>query len=67
MSKLRSYRERAGLRQEDVAARLDVSQSVVSRWEAGSTPCRKYQRKLAALFGVTVEDLLEKEDACVNP
>lgn len=62
MRKLRSYRLRAGLRQIDVADKLDVDQSAVSHWEAGTIPCKKYRVKLAALYGVTVEDLMAKEE-----
>ncbi len=54
---LKERRIAANLRQEDVANELEVSQSVVCRWEQGSKPLPKYQRKLAALFGCTVEEL----------
>lgn len=56
---LREMRENVHLRQEDVARRLNVDQSAVSKWEAGkATPCRKYHNKLAKLYGVSVDDLL---------
>ena len=45
---LRSYREKAGLRQVDVAERLDVPQSFVSKYESG-------ERRL---------DLIELDQVC---
>ena len=62
---IRVYREAAGLRQSDLAKKLNVDQTAVSNWELGkSKPLRKYQKKLARLLGCTVEDLLgsSKED-----
>lgn len=57
---LEERRLASGLRQEDVAKKLDVTQSAVSRWESGaSNPLRKYRRKLARLYGCTVDELLE--------
>ena len=57
---LRDIRKEAGLRQEDVAKKLDVDQSTVSFWESGRcNPSRKYHKKLAKLYGCTVEELFE--------
>ena len=56
---IRFYREKAGLRQEDLAKKLDVDQTAVSNWELGkSKPLRKYHKKLAKILGCTVEELL---------
>ena len=56
---LRELRERAGLRQVDVAKRLSVDQAAVSKWENGvNPPHRKYHKKLAKLYGVTVDELM---------
>lgn len=56
---LKELRMAAGLRQEDVAKKLNVGQSAVSHWERGGCrPCKKYRKKLAALYGCKVEDLL---------
>lgn len=56
---LRELRERANLRQIDVAKRLNVDQAAVSNWENGkNAPLRKYHKKLAKLYGCTVDELL---------
>lgn len=56
---IRFYREKAGLRQEDLAKKLDVDQTAVSNWELGkSKPLRKYHKKLAKILGCTVEELM---------
>jgi transcriptional regulator with XRE-family HTH domain len=63
--KLREYREKIGLRQVDVAKKMNVDQAAVSKWESGETrPSRKYHKKLSKLYGVTVDELLSdsKED-----
>lgn len=61
--RLREYREKLGLRQMDVAKLLDVDQAAVSLWEAGKTkPSRKYHARLAKLYGVTVDELLEEKE-----
>lgn len=57
---LKELRERVHLRQVDVAKKLDVDQAAVSKWETGETkPSRKYHKKLAKLYGVTVEELFD--------
>lgn len=59
---IRIYREAAGLRQCDLAKKLDVDQTAVSNWELGKTkPLRKYHKKLARLLNCSVEDLLAPE------
>lgn len=61
---IRLYRERSGLRQVDLAKKLDVDQTAVSNWELGKTkPLRKYHKKLAKLLNCTVEELLAEEDS----
>lgn len=60
---MRERRMMAGLRQVDVAKKMDVDQAAVSKWENGETrPSRKYHKKLAKLYNCTVEELL-KEDS----
>lgn len=58
----KSLRYNKGITQHDVAEKLNVTQSAVSRWENGKyKPCRKYRSVLAQLFGCTVDELLSDE------
>lgn len=62
MPRLREYRERVGLRQVDVAKKMDVDQAAVSKWESGENRIsRKYHKKLAKLYSVTVDELLSED------
>ena len=55
---LRERRVAANLTQEDVAREIEVDQSTVSKWELQEkVPLRKYQKKLAELYGCTAEEL----------
>lgn len=54
---LRDMRCAALLKQEEVAKKLHVDQSAVSNWERGARPLEKYHKKLAKIYGVTVEDI----------
>lgn len=55
---LAERRKAAGMTQEHVAKRIDVDQASISHWEHGKyVPQRKYRKKLAKLFGCTVEEL----------
>lgn len=59
---LKELRKRVHLRQIDVARKLNVDQAAVSKWENGvNPPLPKYRKRLAKLYGVTVDELL-KED-----
>ncbi len=59
MMALKEIRERQGLTQTQIADRLEVDKSTVSKWESGdSTPLRKYRRKLCELLGCTEAELL---------
>lgn len=56
---LKELRLAAGLQQADVAKKLGVTTTAVSNWELGKNAIlRKYHKKLAKLYGVTVEELL---------
>ena len=55
----KELRERRGLTQAQVADRLDVDRSTVTKWElTGNVPLRKYRRKLCELLGCTEAELL---------
>ena len=56
-------RSRAGLSQSDLAAEIGVTNKAVSKWEVGKAkPSIESIRKLAALFQVSVDDLLKKRE-----
>lgn len=56
---LKELRERSGLTQKNVGLLLEVDQAAISNWENGkNAPSRKYHKKLAKLYGVTVDELL---------
>lgn len=56
---MKELRERRGLTQAQVADRLDVDRSTVTKWElTGNVPLRKYRRKLCELLGCTEAELL---------
>lgn len=55
---LADLRDERGMLQTDVAERLNVDRSAVSKWESGATrPCRKYRPMLADAYGVSVETI----------
>ena len=56
-------RENAGLTVAEVAKRLNVTMSAVCQWESGKTfPEARRLSQLADVYGVTVDDLLRKEE-----
>lgn len=56
---MKELRERRGLTQAQIADRLNVDKSSVSKWESGdSTPLRKYRPALCELLGCTEAELL---------
>lgn len=58
--KIKAARERAGLTQEDLAERMEVSRQAVSKWENGSSePSTANLLALAKLYGVDLGALLE--------
>ena len=60
-SVIRSLRKQHGLTQAALAGRLNVTDKAVSKWERGlSYPDIALFPKLADIFGVTVEDLMEE-------
>ena len=60
--KLQSLRQKAGMSQDVLAEKLDVSRQAVSRWERNETmPETEKVILLADLFGVTTDYLLRPE------
>lgn len=60
---MRELRERSGLTRAQVAKKLNVDLSCVTHWELGDwRPARKYHKKLARMYGVTVAELFESSD-----
>ena len=58
---LKTYRVTCKMTQEFVAERLGVSRQAVSKWESGtSDPSTSNLLALAKLYGITVEEILEK-------
>lgn len=59
---LLTLRTKAGWSQEFVARQMEVSRQAVMNWENGkSVPMADKAVKLARMFGVTVEELMEVE------
>lgn len=55
-------RENAGLSQAEVAEKLGVTGAAVCQWEKGKTsPKLPMLRKIAKLYGCTVDELVEDE------
>lgn len=61
--KLKKLREEKGLSQQDLAEQIFVSRSAVAKWESGNgIPDKVNLETLCALFGVSADELLSKED-----
>ncbi|MBP5269528.1 MAG: helix-turn-helix domain-containing protein [Clostridia bacterium] len=57
-------RMRAGMSQEELASRLFVGRSLVSKWENGSRrPSREQVTRMAAVFGVEPDSILSYDRA----
>ena len=60
MSKIKTLREKAGLKQVDLARKLNVGQSAVAMWETGLVmPRTDKLPKLAEILGCTIDELLK--------
>ena len=59
MNKIREYRERHGLSQEELARRLGIDRSSVAKWESGcNTPRLAHLLKLAKIFRCSIDELV---------
>lgn len=60
---LRLHRLRLGMRQADVAKYLGITEGAYNRYESGTrTPRPKHAIKLAALYGVGLNEIYKEED-----
>jgi DNA-binding XRE family transcriptional regulator len=57
MSLVRAWREYLGLTQEEVAARMGITQAALAQIEAAKRPRKATLEKLAQALGVSVEQL----------
>jgi len=61
--KIKEYRTGNGMSQEKVAELVGVSRQAVTKWEVGQTaPGTENLFKLAEIFNIRVDDLLEKDN-----
>ena len=61
--KIKKYRKEAGLSQEDLASKIYVSRTLVTKYESGSAfPTQENLEKIAAVLNVKVEDLLSDKE-----
>ena len=64
--KLQELRKQKGLTQEELAARLYVSRTAISKWESGrGYPSIDSLRMIARFFSVTVDDLLSTDEVII--
>ena len=57
-NKIKEYRKRKNLSQEQIAKEMGLKQHTISQWETGErTPNVKKALKLAEMLGTTVESL----------
>ena len=61
--KIKKYRKEAGLSQEDLAAKIYVSRTLITKYESGSAfPTQENLEKIAIALNVKVEDLLSDKE-----
>lgn len=62
-SHVRGFRERAGLRQDELAGAVNVSrQTIIAVEKSGYTPSTELALRLARALDTSVEDLFKLED-----
>lgn len=61
--KLKYYRKKNLMSQEDLADRVHVSRQMITKWESGAViPSLEYLIDLSQLFGVTIDSLVKDDD-----
>lgn len=61
MNNIKKLREKAGLKQTDLARMLKIGQSTVAMWETGETmPRTDKLPALAEIFGCTIDELFKE-------
>lgn len=61
-------RKKAGLSQAELAAKIGVTNKAVSKWEVGKAkPGTETIRRLASMFQISVDELLEKKEGRGQP
>lgn len=59
MLDIRSFREKAGMTQTELAVNLGVTQAAIAMWETGERkPNIIMLKRIANIFGCTVDDML---------
>mgnify|MGYP002627382321 CR=1 FL=1 len=59
MNNIKTIREKSGMQQSQLAEVLGLTQGAISQWEIGlTTPSIDNLKKLASIFGCTVDELL---------
>jgi transcriptional regulator with XRE-family HTH domain len=66
--RIRALRKEHGYSQEQMARKLHLTQGAISQWENGLTvPAADQLMALADVFGITVDDLLGREQQGTPP
>ena len=61
--RIKKYRKEAGLSQEELASKIYVSRTLITKYESGSAfPTQENLEKIAAALNVKVEDLLSDKE-----
>ena len=64
--KLQELRKRKGLTQEELAEKLYISRTAISKWESGrGMPSIESLKAISKFFAVTLDDLLSGEELLV--
>ena len=60
---LTKYRTLMGLKQSELAKKINYSDKSISKWERGEgLPDLKATSKLCEIFGITIDDMLKEND-----